>query len=87
MGPLCKVIYAGSGEMTTRKLLPTLFGLYQEGYLPEQFAVVGVGLSSLSNDSYRGIMSVACRAALGDLLVREAGILRPAALFGRRRIR
>jgi glucose-6-phosphate 1-dehydrogenase len=63
--------YGGSWDLSTRKLLPTRFGLYPPGDLPEQFVVFSVGLPSLSDDLCRGIMSAACRAALGRVFSYE----------------
>jgi glucose-6-phosphate 1-dehydrogenase len=69
--PVCLVIYGGSGDLATRKLLPTLFELHQQGELPKQFAVIGAGLPSLSDHAYRELMAGACRAALGESFSRE----------------
>src|SRR6201994_3465632 len=40
--PCIVVIFGASGDLTKRKLLPALFHLRQSGYLPEDFAVLGV---------------------------------------------
>jgi len=66
MEPYSLVIYGGSGDLATRKLLPTLFRLYQQGELPDEFSIIGVGLPHLADDAYRARMFAACRAALGD---------------------
>jgi glucose-6-phosphate 1-dehydrogenase len=66
MDPFCLVIYGGSGDLATRKLLPTLFELYQQGDFPEPCAVIGAGLPSLSDEAYREVISAACREALGE---------------------
>lgn len=70
--PFCLVIHGGSGDLATRKLLPTLFGLFQQGELPGTFAIVGVGLPALSDEAYRGIVSGACRTALADGFAQDA---------------
>ncbi|MFB6259551.1 MAG: glucose-6-phosphate dehydrogenase, partial [Thiohalorhabdaceae bacterium] len=36
-----------------RKLIPALYNLAQEGLLPEQFAIVGVGSTDLGDEAYR----------------------------------
>ncbi len=51
--PSIVFIFGGSGDLNLRKLTPALFNLYLDGYLPEQFAVVGLGRSSFSDDSFR----------------------------------
>jgi glucose-6-phosphate 1-dehydrogenase len=40
--PSIVVIFGASGDLTKRKLLPALYHLQQSGFLPEDFAVLGV---------------------------------------------
>lgn len=47
------VIFGGTGDLTHRKLIPALYNLECEGLLPEDFAIVGVGRRSKSNEDYR----------------------------------
>ena len=52
--PTIMIIFGGSGDLTSRKLVPALFNLFIDGYLPEDFAVVGVGRTSYgSEEKYR----------------------------------
>jgi glucose-6-phosphate 1-dehydrogenase len=46
-------IFGGSGDLNFRKLTPALFNLRLDGYLPERFAVVGLGRSTYTNASFR----------------------------------
>ncbi len=39
--PFILVIFGVSGDLTKRKIAPSLYNLFAEGYLPENFAVVG----------------------------------------------
>ena len=45
--PCIVVIFGASGDLTKRKLLPALYHLEQSGFLPENFAVLGVARRSL----------------------------------------
>ena len=45
--PCVVVIFGASGDLTKRKLLPALYHLQQSGFLPEDFAVVGVARRDL----------------------------------------
>jgi glucose-6-phosphate 1-dehydrogenase len=45
--PCIVVIFGASGDLTKRKLLPALYHLQQSGYLPEDFAVLGVARRDL----------------------------------------
>lgn len=47
------VIFGASGDLTFRKLIPAVFDLYLGKFLPENFAVVGVARTSMSDDDFR----------------------------------
>jgi glucose-6-phosphate 1-dehydrogenase len=47
--PCIVVIFGASGDLTKRKLLPALYHLRQSGYLPEDFAVLGVARRPLAD--------------------------------------
>ena len=47
------VIFGASGDLTKRKLIPSLFNLYCKGRLPKEFRIVGYGTTAFSDDSFR----------------------------------
>ncbi len=47
------VIFGASGDLTFRKLIPAVFDLYLGKFLPENFAVVGVSRTAMSDDEFR----------------------------------
>ncbi|MDQ0339662.1 glucose-6-phosphate 1-dehydrogenase [Caldalkalibacillus uzonensis] len=47
------ILFGATGDLAKRKLFPALYSLFREHQLPEQFAVVGVGRRSLSQDVFR----------------------------------
>ncbi len=47
------VIFGASGDLTQRKLIPALYNLEADGYLPSGFVVVGVARSKLSDEQFR----------------------------------
>ena len=47
------VIFGASGDLTARKLVPALFNLYVARQLPENFAVLGVSRSPMSDQQFR----------------------------------
>jgi len=51
--PCLLVIFGASGDLTKRKLVPALYGLYREKLLPEGFAVLGVSRTPYSDDAFR----------------------------------
>jgi glucose-6-phosphate 1-dehydrogenase len=51
--PCVVVIFGASGDLTQRKLVPALFNLQTQGYLPRDVGVVGVARSEMSNATFR----------------------------------
>jgi glucose-6-phosphate 1-dehydrogenase len=51
--PCALVIYGASGDLTHRKLIPALFGLYQKHLLPATFHLIGTSRSEISTESFR----------------------------------
>ncbi|MGB5436973.1 MAG: glucose-6-phosphate dehydrogenase [Maribacter sp.] len=47
------IIFGASGDLTARKLIPALFDLHKGGYLPENFVVLGVSRSNLTDGEFR----------------------------------
>jgi len=48
--PCTVVIFGASGDLTKRLLLPSLYNLSEEGLLPDQFAIIGIGRSASADD-------------------------------------
>ncbi len=51
--PCVMVIFGATGDLTKRKLFPALYHLANDGFLSENFAVIGVGRQELSTDEFR----------------------------------
>lgn len=49
------VIFGASGDLTGRKLLPSLFELHIRGLLPERFCILGASRTAYSNEAFRAI--------------------------------
>lgn len=47
------VIFGASGDLTYRKLIPSVFDLYMNNSLPEGYAVLGVSRSAFSDKQFR----------------------------------
>lgn len=47
------VIFGASGDLTKRKLLPSLFELYCNDLLPDEYSVIGVGRTGLDDVLFR----------------------------------
>src|SRR3989454_9729258 len=53
------VIFGASGDLTARKLMPALYNLALNRYLPSGFSVIGVADTPLSEDDFRAHMTEA----------------------------
>jgi glucose-6-phosphate 1-dehydrogenase len=51
--PVRDGIFGATGDLTKRKLLPALYNLAKEKFLPENFAIVGVGRQEMETAEYR----------------------------------
>ena len=52
--PVIVIIFGGSGDLTSRKLVPALFNLFIDGYLTDDFVVAGIGRTDYGgDDKYR----------------------------------
>src|SRR5579872_1222491 len=49
----CLVIFGASGDLTKRKLLPSLYNLAKKDLLPKEFALVGCANQTFSEDEFR----------------------------------
>lgn len=55
------VIFGASGDLTRRKLIPAIFNLARQKLIPENFAVIGVGRTQLSDQDFRNKMNDALK--------------------------
>lgn len=51
--PTAIVIFGGGGDLSKRKLLPALYNLFLDGWLPERFLILGVDRVDMNDDAYR----------------------------------
>jgi glucose-6-phosphate 1-dehydrogenase len=68
MKPNVVVIFGASGDLTFRKLVPSLYDLFCQQMLPKNFAVLGVARSELSDDAFREKM----RQGIKDFALKES---------------
>lgn len=63
---LILVIFGGSGDLTKRKLVPSLYQLFKQGKLPDRFAVLGLGRTDYTDESYRPHLDESLRQYLAE---------------------
>src|SRR4051812_3430722 len=51
--PCAVVIFGASGDLTTRKLFPSLFYLASQSLMPKTFYIVGVARTPMSQQAFR----------------------------------
>src|SRR5215469_8945131 len=51
--PCAMVIFGASGDLTKRKLLPSLYHLAKKNLLPEDFALVGCAIDDMTEEEFR----------------------------------
>jgi glucose-6-phosphate 1-dehydrogenase len=51
--PTTIAIFGAGGDLTWRKLVPALYDLYLDGYLPDRFAVIGLDRKEMTDDDFR----------------------------------
>ncbi|MFW6139251.1 MAG: glucose-6-phosphate dehydrogenase [Spirochaetota bacterium] len=56
------IIFGASGDLTGRKLMPSLFNLYQKKLLPQKFYIVGCARTTMSDQNFRTKMEGSIRA-------------------------
>src|SRR5215204_2039955 len=54
--PCVMVIFGATGDLTKRKLFPALYNLAKEKFLPDNFAIVGVGRQEMLSEQFRDQM-------------------------------
>ena len=51
--PTIIIIFGGGGDLCWRKLMPAIYNLYLDNWLPDNFAVVGLDIKEMSDDQFR----------------------------------
>lgn len=59
--PLTITIFGATGDLTQRKLMPALFVMYEQGFLPPETAIVGFARREYTDETFREFMAEALR--------------------------
>src|SRR3954467_9105075 len=51
--PCVMVIFGATGDLTGRKLIPSLYNLKRNNLLANEFAIVGLAMDALDNEGFR----------------------------------
>ncbi len=55
-GPCGMVIFGASGDLTMRKLIPSLFSLFLKQFLPDRFFLLGFARTKMDNSAFRQVI-------------------------------
>ncbi len=61
--PAALIIFGASGDLTRRKLLPSLYRLYKSGMLADRFFILGTSRIEMTKDQFRTMMREAIQEA------------------------
>jgi len=65
-GPCAFVIFGASGDLTKRLLIPALYHLRRRHLLPEDFTLIGVSRTELSDEEFRASLETSLRQLSGE---------------------
>src|SRR3990172_5396865 len=51
--PTAFIIFGAAGDLAWRKLFPALYNLFLDGWMPEQFTILGLGHGRMSDEAFR----------------------------------
>ena len=54
--PTIFFIFGGTGDLTSRKLVPALYNLFIDGWMPDKFAIIGLGRTQQSDEQFRNLL-------------------------------
>lgn len=63
LSPCLLVIFGATGDLTARKLVPSLFNLFRNRTLPRPFGIVGCGRTALDDQAFRSLLAEKCGLA------------------------
>jgi len=69
------IIFGASGDLTVRKLIPALFNLFKDKHLPDNFVVLGVSRSDMSDAQFRKKLVLESSHLKSSITVEEYGLI------------
>jgi glucose-6-phosphate 1-dehydrogenase len=64
--PFCLVLFGASGDLSKRKIIPSLYWLSKDELLPERFFILGAARTEMDQSAFRTMMKDAVREAFPD---------------------
>ena len=54
--PTIFFIFGATGDLTSRKLIPALYNLFLDGWMPSNFSIIGMGRTGYTDDKFRELL-------------------------------
>lgn len=70
-GPCAMVIFGATGDLTARKLIPSLYNLARSNHLSREFAIVGVARTDMPVEKFRETLTQKMQSFIGSTLDRN----------------
>jgi glucose-6-phosphate 1-dehydrogenase len=70
--PCAMVIFGAHGDLTKRKLIPALYALFIDQFLPRDFCVVGMSRTKMTNEQFRKLMKDSMQQFAADISVESS---------------
>ena len=51
--PFIIILFGATGDLTSRKIIPALYNLFLDDWLPEQFVIIGSSIDKVSEEDFR----------------------------------
>jgi glucose-6-phosphate 1-dehydrogenase len=64
--PFCLILFGASGDLSKRKIIPSLYRLSKDELLPESFFILGAARTGLDHSTFRAMMRDAVREAFPE---------------------
>ena len=71
--PIAMVVFGASGDLASRKLLPSLMRIFQRQLLDDRFYLLGAGRKELSDQQFRQIAQQAIKEKCNDVSAEQSG--------------
>ena len=65
-GPFCLILFGASGDLSKRKIIPSLYRLSKDELLPESFFILGAARTEMDRSSFRAMMKDAVKEAFPE---------------------
>ncbi|MCL5408440.1 MAG: glucose-6-phosphate dehydrogenase [Candidatus Omnitrophica bacterium] len=67
------IIFGGAGDLSKRKILPALYHLYKDNKIPDEFSILGLGRTLMTDEKYREVVKDSVCEYTGEICEESVG--------------